>query len=279
MPIRLELNAQHYIHRADLIDHGWRPDAIRRAVERDQLLVIRRKWIVSRAADPAVILAATAGGRVTCCTAASCWGIWRPDHHATHLALPPHAKGRGVDAVRHWSVGVVRPDERSLVDPLENVLATAARCLEFEDALAMWDSALNARKTTLEHLLRVPWRGARARVLLERACTLSDSGLETRFTTRMRRIGIHVRQQVSIAGHHVDGLIGERLVIQIDGYAHHHSPAQRRRDIAHDRRLRLLGYTVLRFDYMEIMHDWPSVEAQVKAAIAHGLHLSGTRRP
>ncbi|GAA3768395.1 hypothetical protein GCM10022240_21090 [Microbacterium kribbense] len=273
MRIEDELDKLKYIHRADLTDRGWSEDAIRRSVRREKLLVIRRAWIVSPAASSMVILAARTGVRLTCRSAADALGIWRPDHDtAGHLALSPHAKAGAKGTVSHWSTGVIAPDKRSLVDPLENVLAAAARCLPFEDALAMWESALNAGKATIEHLLKVTWRGPQAHRLLECACADADSGLETRFVSRMRRIGIQVRQQVRLSGHPVDGLIGERLVIQLDGYTYHSSSSQRRTDIAHDRALRLLGYTVLRFDYVEIMHDWAKVEAHVTAAMAQGLH-------
>ncbi|NUT58055.1 MAG: DUF559 domain-containing protein [Agromyces sp.] len=91
---------------------------------------------------------------------------------------------------------------------------------------------------------------------------------------RLRRIGIPVRQQVAILGHLVDGLIGDRLVYQIDGFAHHRTAAQRRQDIAHDRRLALAGFTVLRFDYAQIMFDWPAVELEIRTAMAQRLHLA-----
>ncbi|MFJ6654036.1 DUF559 domain-containing protein [Microbacterium sp. NPDC091313] len=62
------------------------------------------------------------------------------------------------------------------------------------------------------------------------------------------------------------------LAIQIDGFAHHRA-ADRRRDIAADARLALLGYTVLRFDYRQILFEPDAVRATVVAAMAQGLHL------
>jgi very-short-patch-repair endonuclease len=37
-----------------------------------------------------------------------------------------------------------------------------------------------------------------------------------------------------------------------------------------------LGYTVLRFDYYQVMYDWDLVESTIVAAMAQGLHLFGT---
>ncbi|MFC6356989.1 DUF559 domain-containing protein [Luethyella okanaganae] len=81
-----------------------------------------------------------------------------------------------------------------------------------------------------------------------------------------------MRQQVVIDGHRVDGLIGDRLVLQIDGFDYHSEPAQRRRDLRDDRRLVLRGYTVFRYDYKQILFEWKTVEAEVLGAIAQGLH-------
>ena len=84
--------------------------------------------------------------------------------------------------------------------------------------------------------------------------------------------GLPIRQQIHLAGRPVDVLIGERLVVQIDGYAFHSSSAQRTRDVAHDAELRLRGYEVLRFTYAQVIHDWPSVERAISRAIAAGAH-------
>ena len=36
----------------------------------------------------------------------------------------------------------------------------------------------------------------------------------------------------------------------------------------------LFGYTVLRFDYQQIMFDWPHVESSIMGAVAQVLHLA-----
>ncbi|WP_372338092.1 endonuclease domain-containing protein [Microbacterium sp. MPKO10] len=82
-----------------------------------------------------------------------------------------------------------------------------------------------------------------------------------------------MRQQVRIAGHRVDGLVGERLVLQFDG-ADHLSREQKQTDARHDNELRLMGYTVLRFTYQDVVEFWPYVEASVQRALAQGAHLA-----
>jgi len=85
---------------------------------------------------------------------------------------------------------------------------------------------------------------------------------------------IPIRQQIYVAGRPVDLLIGERLVVQIDGYKHHSSSAQRTKDVALDAELVLRGYTVLRFTYAQVVHDWDFVERTIARAIATGAHLA-----
>ena len=77
-------------------------------------------------------------------------------------------------------------------------------------------------------------------------------------------------QQAWIAGRRVDLLIGERLVLQIDGA--HHVGAQREADIEHDAQLMLLGFHVIRVGYQSVVHDWPRVQDQIMRAVAQGLH-------
>ena len=93
-----------------------------------------------------------------------------------------------------------------------------------------------------------PFRSRAARELATSVTGLSDSGLETLVVTPLRRWGLRVRQQVKLAGRFVDIVVGDRLVLQIDGFEFHSTSAQRSSDIAHDAELRLRGYTVLRLE-------------------------------
>jgi len=138
----------------------------------------------------------------------------------------------------------------------------------------VWESASKIEHLEPAALRLVKWRTVRARDIAEAVGGLSDSGLETILVTRLRAAGLVVRQQVVIAGRPVDGLVGERLVVQADGWEFHSSAAQRRKDIAHDAELRLRGFTVLRFSYDQIVHDWPAVERTVLRAVAAGFHLA-----
>jgi len=124
-----------------------------------------------------------------------------------HVSMPRNRAVPASDTLRvHWSAGPVPVARFALVEPVENALV---------------------------HIARLPVRDA--------ASGLSDSGLETLPVSRLAASGIRVSQQVMLEGHKVDGLIGDRLVLQSDGFSFHSSAEQRRADIAHDRRLALLG--------------------------------------
>ncbi len=275
MRIRDALAPAGYIHRHDLLEAGWRPDRLRAAVVAEGLLVRRRHWILDPAAAPALHLAATHGARVACVTAGRLRGAWiLQEHPEPHLRMGPHQSGACPGAVVHRTLDLLPASPRSLVEPVVNMLAQVAACLPMDDAAIVWESALQSGLIDPIDLERIPWRGERARALAAQTTADSDSGLETRFVRGMRRAGIHVRQQVWLLGRPVDGLIGERLVIQIDGYAFHRDARQRREDIAHDRALRLAGYTVLRFDYHQIVQQWPHVLREVQRAMALRLHLA-----
>jgi len=263
-------------HTSVLYAAGFSKHAVSAAVSSGMLRRVRRSWLLQPDCDPRRAAAAALGGRVTCVSAASLLGMWAPDHAETHIAVAPHATAASAPAGTklHWSDGPAPFARRAVQDPLINVLYHVARCQPPADALAVWESALRLKLVDMAVLDRVRWRSARVSSLKSLASSLSDSGLETRYVMLMREIGVTVQQQVWIDGHPVDGLIGERLVIQLDGFANHSSAADRRRDLEADARLGLRGYTVLRFDYQQVFFRPGYVTDAVSAAIAQGSHLA-----
>ena len=263
-------------HTRDLRSAGFLPHDVARAVSAGLLTRVRRSWVATPHCDPRRTAAAAVAGRVTCVTAAEMAGLWIPPGQSSldrpHIAVRPTSSRHGdTGAQLHWAVGPVPCSPTVVEDPLLNVLFHVARCLPRQDALTIWESAIRKQRADPAVLARTAWHSTRAQALASMASALSDSGLETVFVDGMRRCGIVVRQQVRVDGHLVDGLIGERLIVQIDGFTHHQA-ADRRRDLREDARLLLRGYLVLRFDFQQILFDWPHVEETVVLAIAQGLH-------
>jgi very-short-patch-repair endonuclease len=271
------IKARHGVaHSSDARAAGYSSHEISAAVASGHVSRIRRSWLVTPDCDSRRQSATTVGGRLTCVSAAALRGLWTPTHEQTHVAVPA-TSSRLITAglTVHWGTGPAPVGRNANEDPLLNVLFHVARCLPPTDALAVWESAIRKAQTEPDVLTRVAWRSARATAIVSVVSVLSDSGLESHFIHGLRRAGVPVRQQVRIDGHRVDGLIGESLVVQIDGFAHHRAK-DRRRDIEADARLIARGYTVLRFDYFQILFQWDAVLETIQLAMAQGAHL---RRP
>jgi very-short-patch-repair endonuclease len=213
-----------------LIAGGFSRGRIDRAVIAGTLVRVRSGWVCLPDADPQLVGAARAGVVLSCVTQARRLG---------------------------------------LADPVENVRAIVAACQPFDTALAVWESALNKGLADRHALRRLDLPTA-ARRILERAEPYADSGLETLVIPRLRWLRLPLRRQIWIAGHRVDLLIGERLVLQIDGG--HHVGAQRESDIAHDAALMLMGYHVIRVGYRQVVDQWHDVQDLIMRAVAQGLH-------
>lgn len=264
------------VHRDLVLDAGVSARALRAAVTRGEIERVRRYWLATEHAPIDLRRAAEASGRVACVSFARQRGWWMPDDIDTglHLHVGPHAEAPAADAVVHWSRPLVAVGRHVLTESVDDALEHIADCVPHEAALVLWEAAIRAEQRTAADLRRVQWRSAAASRLSMEVTGLSDSGLETRFVRRIRGWGLALQQQVWLAGHPVDVLIGDRLVVQLDGFAHHSSSADRTRDLAHDRELIARGYTVLRFSYVEVMHRWPAVERALRRALAQGAHLA-----
>jgi very-short-patch-repair endonuclease len=254
-------------------DAGFSVRTLSRLVADGVALRPRGGWLALRGADPLLISAARAGVVLTCMTQAARLGLWTSsDDPRDHVGAAPHATAVAIDrsrAIVHWNVPWIARAPARLVDPVENVLQLVAFCQPFEAAFAVWESALRKGLVTREALLRYPLSGQAVRLVAE-VTPFSDSGLESFVLVRLRWLPVPVVPQVVIAGRPVDFLIGDRLVLQIDGG--HHVGVQRDADIAHDAYLLSLGYHVIRVSYVQVTQRWSTVHELILRAIAQGLH-------
>lgn len=264
------------MHRGAAAESGHSERTIRAAVRAGTVELIRRTWLANSSAPVDLRAAARAGGRVACLSLARERGWWMPESvdSGRHLSLGPNARSGIIEPgdVVHWTKPVAPASARSLRESLEDALAHIAACTPYEEARTIWESAVRIERLSIEALQRVKWTTRVAARLAGEVIGLSDSGLETIFLVRLGPWGLPITQQVYLASRPVDFLIGERLVVQVDGYAHHSTAADRGRDVMHDAELRLRGYTVLRFTYAQVLHDWAAVERAIARAVAAGLH-------
>jgi very-short-patch-repair endonuclease len=245
------------------------------AVRRGLVHRVRRSWLIGPDASPERRAAASVGGRLTCLSAAAERGLWTPPHEGLHVAVAATASRLESEGMRlHYARGPVPIARAVAVEPVFNVLFHVARCAPRIDALAVWESALNRKIVDSETLSRVIWHSSAASAIARAATALSDSGIETIFRDLMASVGLAVRQQVWVDGHPLDALIGDFLAIQLDGFAHHSTARDRRRDLRADARLVLRGFTILRFDYQQVLFDPEYVIETVLTAVAQGHHLA-----
>ncbi|WP_203135261.1 endonuclease domain-containing protein [Microbacterium sp. JZ31] len=255
-----------------LLDAGVAMAAVKRARRDGALTSPRNGWVAVPTADPVVRCAAELGVVITCVTRAERVGLWTFGGDRFHVAADPrHSLPRPTEARVHWARAVVPRPEGTLEDGIENTLVLVAECQPFEHALVVWESALRAGLVSKEILRSLPLR-ERVRRVLDAAQPFADSGLETVVVPRLRFLKLPLRRQVVLAGKPVDLLIGDRLVLQIDG-GHHVGP-QRVKDNLHDAELTLRGYHVIRVSYQQVIDDWPTVQQLIMIAVAQGLHLA-----
>lgn len=255
-----------------LSDAGCTRGECERALSSGVIIRPGRGWLAVSDADPLLIAAARNGVVLTCVTQAKRLGLWVLKDDRPHVAARANSGRAPTSSTTvHWCTPPLPRHPDHLVDPIENVLVIAARCMPHEQALVVWESALRQGITTRQAVERLALPPA-ARRLLADADPFADSGLESLAVPRLRWMRLPLRRQIWVFGHRVDLLIGERLVLQTDGA--HHVGAQRDQDIAHDAELMLLGYHVIRVGYRQVVDHWEEVQDRIMRAVAQGLHLA-----
>ncbi len=222
-------------------------------------------------------IAAAHGGGLACVSAARHLGLWvlSPDEDP-HVGLAGHAHVRRHDGCRclsHWNDGAASAFG---IPPLPHVLLQILRCRGVEEFFVALESA---RRSGLLTRAGLSWLRARVGASGREAIALSrsdaDSGLESLVRWRLRDSGLRIRTQVSIISvGRVDLLIGDRLVVEVDGVSNHESIPHRHKDLVRDAHAALWGYITLRFDYAMVVHDWPTVEMAILAYVDRRLHLA-----
>ena len=98
----------------------------------------------------------------------------------------------------------------------------------------------------------------------------SMSGIETVLRLALRDAGLSCEVQVRVSGvGRVDLVVEGCIAIETDGQAYHDGAEARARDYDRDLKLTLAGYTVLRFDYRQIMFELESVVQAVRVALGN----------
>lgn len=250
--------------------------AIARATASGMLLHIRRGVYAAAGTCPRAVAAAAHGGALACASAARHRGLWVLDDSAVHVWLNrgghrrPHAP---CACIEHWDEGA--SSHAFALPPIVRILWQLLRCQGVEAMFVSLESALR-----LGMLSRAELRTLRAAVprsvreVIDDARADADSGLESLLRFRLRGHGLAVRTQVAVFGvGRVDFLIGDRLIVEVDGKPGHLDAPSRHKDLVRDANAAAWDLETLRFDYALIMHDWDLVERAILARVAARRHI------
>lgn len=256
-------------HGTVLQRHGVSRPQLTKSVRAGNLERLRPGLFASAGLDQDVRCAAVHGGALTCAVALRLHGVWvLSDDRQPHVWVGRRGRVHehsGCRCTSHFFRGRVPV---GLV-PVETALIHLHRCEGDEAFFASLESALRLRKLSRASVLRVRAAlPAYARWLVDLARDDADSGLESILRLRLHILGLVLSSQIHINGvGRVDFVIGDRLILEVDGKENHASGEHRHRDLTRDAAASALGYETLRFDYAQVIHDWPSVQAAVLAAL------------
>lgn len=248
---------------------GFTRRALSRAVQRGEIERIRDGVFTCGPIDREVRAATPHGGALTCASVLQLLGVWvLVQVSAPHVWLgrDRHAHPHdGCSCVSHYYRGTVPLGMTSL----EIALVHFRRCAGDEAFFAAYESALRLKLLTTAARGRIRTMiPATARWLVDLARLDSDSGLESLLRLRLHVLGIRLDCQVELVGvGRVDFVVGGRLVVEADGKENHVGTTMRHKDLVRDAAASALGYETLRFDYAQIIHDWPTVQAAIIAAL------------
>ncbi|WP_239453267.1 MULTISPECIES: DUF559 domain-containing protein [Microbacterium] len=156
------------------------------------------------------------------------------------------------------------------------VLRQILICRGIEEFFVTLESARSLKMLTATGLAWLRARvGPEARDAMAYSRDDADSGLESLLRWRLRARNLPVRTQMMIVSvGRVDFLIGDRLIVEVDGAPNHEGESHRHKDLVRDANAAAWGYVTLRFDYAMVVHDWSTVELAILSYVDQGLHLS-----
>ncbi|MGO3141488.1 MAG: endonuclease domain-containing protein [Galactobacter sp.] len=229
---------------------------------------LRRGVYCAPDADPDLRAAATHGGMLTCVSLLKSKGVW-----LLHEPTGPHVwlggKGKkhphpGCACREHWHPG------KAGVGPVsvEIALIHMSRCataLAFFIALeSAWNKKLigAAARDRIRRAVPLPLRS-----LVEFAVGSSESGLESILRYRTRPLGWSLIAQPRLRLGRVDFIINGRVIVEVDGWRFHSSQTDFARDRVRQAEASIQGLETLNFSYQQVLNDWDSVEASIRAAL------------
>ena len=285
--------------RATLLRNGASPRSIERARQARLIVSERRGIYASATADLDQRRAVRLGGLIGCLSALRRSGVWAGLDTRLHVHVPAGSKRLRVDSVVAFGRdrSIARSDTNFLADagvprvhwqrPIERIpldtshgtddwivspllaLRQAVLCQEEEHAIASIDSALR-KKFILDSQLdllfdTLPRRLHGLRTELD---PLADSGTESIFGVRMRRLGHVVELQRAVPGSSkFDALIDDVVAVDLDSRRWHSDEAQQTWD--YDKTLQSFtwGRPAIRTLPHQLFDSWPETLQAIERAV------------
>lgn len=301
------VDRQCLLSRSQLLAAGVSDGGLTRALARGRVVRVRRRvyaleplpalprfLVTDAGVDPALVAQvraallelgprAVAAGRTA--AALRGWGLLHEPRRTVEVEVghghDAAATGVRVRQVRELQVEDLVPRPGLAALPVTPAVRTVLHCsstLSRLDATVVADSALRAGAVSVADLraavARLPGRreAARARAVVSGCDPEAGSVLESVQRVRMALAGLDgFATQVVL--HRKPVLRVDfcfevaRLVVEVDGARWHQEPA---RDQARDNLLAALGWRVLRYSWRQVVHDGPTVIAQIQAALSAG---------
>lgn len=265
----------HAARRSWFIDHGWTRTELDRATEAGLLLHPTHGWRAVPDCHPLILRALAQEAVLTCVSALEVHGIevCRPQRiHLRPLRARP--------ARRPWCRPRIPCPVDGPIDTVEVATACAVNCLRGEELLVLLDSLIRQRALRHRQVATLMQEATKDRQQLLSQVGGADAIGESILHHRLHAHGIRFRSQVVIRDvGRVDVLVGDRLVIEVDGHAFHNNPKAFEEDRRRDRALMVKGFIVLRLTYTDLFRNWTAAEQQILHLVRHDRHrYRGTTR-
>lgn len=291
-----------FIKRAGIHRLGYSDGDITAALTARTIIRVRKGWYSVPSAPPEALVAVRIGGRLTGLSALRTYGIWTPETRKIHVTVPTDARGLhrpndmhhkfepgdGTRIRLSWSDD--RDDRRppyvwrtSVVHALVHIVNTHDRVT----AIVCLDAALHNRReggpgideSDLPGIFaRAPHRVHSWQLAVDGR---AEAGGETEFRLKALAAGIPFVPQPFVKGvGRLDGQIGPRTFVEIDGKAWHADGGAFEVDCTRDVKVAAKDGRVLRFSYELVRKHWDLCErAMCRVLAADYLQESSTEFP
>lgn len=272
------------LRRRDLLGLGCTDSGIRGALRRARIIRVRHGWYALAGLPEVVYRAVRLGGALTGGAALETYGVWAPrgEHpefrvgaHAARLRLPTDSTRRLAELPEATRVrwhgpapapgGAVPVWRVSLLEALRDLLHTADRFA----VISACDSALHHGLISRDELDALFSEGpVRVRGWRRLVDGRAEAGGETEVRLRLLDVGIETEPQFRVPGAGRFDLRVDRVLLEVDGRAHHDDAESFHRDRQRDLMAAVWGFRVIHLSYAQIEGEWPLCLAAIRRALA-----------